>query len=319
MNTEIILTLALLLILVLLFCIFLLIKNNNIKNNDLYSNSIKLDDLKTSIDVFKESQTNLKESQADLKESVHDMYTLLTKGSSKTIGQFGEITLRQVLENAGLKEGVNFLEEKKHGSERPDYVIMLPEDRKIIIDSKVSITDYAQYLKTDDPNLKDMHKKDHITSIKRHIKSLANTEYRALYGTDTLDLIIMFMPIEGAYILACEESLIEQAFAEKIAIVGPTTLIAIIQIILRTWNNKKQSEATEKIIKLASDIYEQTRLVSESFCEFENYLEKSKLSVSAGRKRTENLVNKVENFRRIGGLEPKKELPERLKSANKND
>ena len=247
------------------------------------------------------------------------MYTLLTKGGSKNIGQFGEITLRKILENSGLKEGTNFLEEKLHGSEKPDYVIMLPEGRKIVIDSKVSTKDYAQYLKANDSNLKETHKKDHIASVKRHIKSLSSTEYRSLYGTDTLDLIIMFMPIEGAYILACEESLIEEAFSEKIAIVGPTTLIAIIQIILRTWNNKKQSEATENIIKLASDIYDQTRLVSESFCEFEDYLEKSKLSVSAGKKRAENLVNKVENFRKIGVLEPKKEIPDRLKSVNKND
>ena len=319
MNTETILILSPLVILALLFYIFILLKNNNLKNNDLYDNSKKLDDLKVSIETFKETQAGLRESQTNLKESVHDMYTLLTKGGSKNIGQFGEITLRKILENSGLKEGTNFLEEKLHGSEKPDYVVMLPEGRKIVIDSKVSTKDYAQYLKANDSNLKETHKKDHIASVKRHIKSLSSTEYRSLYGTDTLDLIIMFMPIEGAYILACEESLIEEAFSEKIAIVGPTTLIAIIQIILRTWNNKKQSEATENIIKLASDIYDQTRLVSESFCEFEDYLEKSKLSVSAGKKRAENLVNKVENFRKIGGLEPKKEIPDRLKSVNKND
>ena len=247
------------------------------------------------------------------------MYTLLTKGSSKTIGQFGEITLRKVLENAGLKEGVDFDEDKQRGSERPDYVIKLPEGRKVVVDSKVSTFDYAQYLKAEDQNMKENHKKAHITSIKRHIKSLADTEYRSLYGSDTLDLIVMFMPIEGAYILACEESLIEDAFRHKIAIVGPTTLIAIIQIILRTWNNKKQGEATKKIIHLASEIYDQTRLVGESFCDLEEYLEKSKSSVSTGRKRAENLVNKVENFRKIGGLEPKKDQPKKLVSIKKND
>ena len=319
MNTETFLILTFLIILVLVLYILILIRNNNIKNNDISTNSAKLDELKTSIDIFKESQASLKESQAGLNQSVHDMYTLLTKGSSKTIGQFGEITLRKILENSGLKEGINFLEEKKHGAERPDYIIMPPDDRKIVIDSKVSTKDYAQYLKTDDRTLKEAYKKDHISSIKRHLKALSSTEYRSLYGTDTLDLVIMFMPIEGAYILACEESLIEQAFSEKIAIVGPTTLIAIIQIILRTWNNKKQSEATENIIKLASDIYDHTRLVSESFCEFEDYLEKAKTSVDTGKKRATNLVNKVENFRKIGGLEPKKEISNKLRSISKND
>ena len=198
MNTETILILSPLVILALLFYIFILLKNNNLKNNDLYDNSKKLDDLKVSIETFKETQAGLRESQTNLKESVHDMYTLLTKGGSKNIGQFGEITLRKILENSGLKEGTNFLEEKLHGSEKPDYVIMLPEGRKIVIDSKVSTKDYAQYLKANDSNLKETHKKDHIASVKRHIKSLSSTEYRSLYGTDTLDLIIMFMPIEGA-------------------------------------------------------------------------------------------------------------------------
>ena len=316
MNIETLLFLSLIVIVGLLFTIYLLINNNNIKNNNLNDYSSKIDELKSTVDDFKSQHAN---QQASLKESVHDMYTLLTKGSSKTIGQFGEITLRKVLENAGLKEGIDFDEDKQRGSERPDYVIKLPEGRKVVIDSKVSTFDYAQYLKAEDQNMKENHKKAHITSIKRHIKSLADTEYRSLYGSDTLDLIVMFMPIEGAYILACEESLIEDAFRHKIAIVGPTTLIAIIQIILRTWNNKKQGEATEKIIHLASEIYDQTRLVGESFCDFEEYLEKSKSSVSAGRKRAENLVNKVENFRKIGGLEPKKEQPKKLVSIKKND
>jgi len=316
MNIETLLFLSLIVIVGLLFAIYLLINNNNIKNNNLNDYSSKIDELKSTVDDFKSQHAN---QQASLKESVHDMYTLLTKGSSKTIGQFGEITLRKVLENAGLKEGVDFDEDRQRGSERPDYVIKLPEGRKVVVDSKVSTFDYAQYLKAEDQNMKENHKKAHITSIKRHIKSLADTEYRSLYGSDTLDLIVMFMPIEGAYILACEESLIEDAFRHKIAIVGPTTLIAIIQIILRTWNNKKQGEATKKIIHLASEIYDQARLVGESFCDLEEYLEKSKSSVSTGRKRAENLVNKVENFRKIGGLEPKKDQPKKLVSIKKND
>ena len=315
MNIE---TLSILLVIViagLVVAIYYLI-NNNIKNNNLEGYSSKIDELKLTVDDFKNQHAY---QQASLKESVHDMYTLLTKGSSKKIGQFGEITLRKILENAGLKEGIDFDEDKQRGSERPDYVIKLPEGRKIVVDSKVSTLDYAQYLKAEDQNDKERHRKDHITSLKRHIKSLSNTEYRSLFGSEALDLIVMVMPIEGAYILACEDSLIEEAFRNKIAIVGPTTLIAIIQIILRTWNNKKQGEATQKIIQLATDIYDQTRLVGEAFCDFEEFLEKSRASVSDGRKRTEKLVNKVENFRKIGGLEPKKDQSEKLVSIRKND
>jgi DNA recombination protein RmuC len=156
-------------------------------------------------------------------------------------------------------------------------------------------------------------------AVKRHIKSLASTEYRALFGNDSLDLIIMFMPVEGAYISACEEDVIKEALRSKIAIVGPTTLIAIIQIIIRTWNNKKQSEATDEIVRLATGVYDQARLVSESFIDFEEFYNKSKDKVNEGRRRTENLVNKVENMRTIGGLEPKKGISEKLRSINKDN
>ena len=314
MNMEMLIVLTLIVIAGLLAVIYYLIKNR--ENNHLDGYSSKIDELKSTIDDFKNQNAN---QQASLRESVHDMYTLLTKGSSKKIGQFGEITLRKIIENAGLKEGIDFDEDKQKGSERPDYVIKLPEGRKIVVDSKVSTFDYAEYLKAENQSDKDRHRKDHIASVKRHIKSLSDTEYRSLFGSEALDLIVMFMPIEGAYILACEDNLIEEAFRNKIAIVGPTTLIAIIQIILRTWNNKKQGEATQKIIQLATEIYDQTRLVGESFCDFEEFLEKSRMSVSDGRKRAEKLVNKVEKFRRIGGLEPKKDQPEKLVSIRKND
>ncbi len=314
MNMEMLIVLTLIVIAGLLAVIYYLIKNR--ENNHLDGYSSKIDELKSTIDDFKNQNAN---QQASLRESVHDMYTLLTKGSSKKIGQFGEITLRKIIENAGLKEGIDFDEDKQRGSERPDYVIKLPEGRKIVIDSKVSTSDYAQYLKAENQNDKDVHKKAHIGAVMRHIKSLSKTEYRTLFGNEALDLIVMFMPIEGAYILACEDDLIEEAFRNKIAIVGPTTLIAVIQIILRTWNNKKQGEATQKIIKLATEIYDQTRLVGESFCQLEEFFEKSRTSINDGRKRTEKLVNKVENFRKIGGLEPTKDQPEKLVSIRKND
>jgi len=276
---------------------------------------LPLNDLKSSIEAFKDAQN---EKTLELSKSVSEMYTLLTKGGSKTQGQFGEISLEMILEHAGFKEGVSYQQQKQVGSEKPDVVINLPEDRRVVVDSKVSLSDYSQYLSAESDMDKEMHKKNHISSVKRHLRSLSSTEYRAAYGSNSLDLIIMFMNVEGAYIIACKEELIKEALRYKIAIVGPTTLIAILQVIHRTWSNKKQSEDTRKIIDHATSIYDAAVLVSESFVEFNDLYDKSRNKVEQGLKRSQNLVNKAEKMRTIGGLEPKKEVPTKLRSINKD-
>ena len=127
------------------------------------------------------------------------------------------------------------------------------------------------------------------------------------------------MNVEGAYILACEDDLIKEALRNKIAIVGPTTLIAIIQIISRVWTNKQQSEDTAKVINQATSIYEAAVLVSESFNEFNDLYEKSNKKIEQAMQRSQNLVNKVDKMRKIGGLEPKRLTPENLRKTNDND
>ena len=130
--------------------------------------------------------------------------------------------------------------------------------------------------------------------------------------------ILMFMPIEGAYMLACDDDMVRKASTEKIAIVGPTTLIAILQIISRIWSSKRQSEATNEIIRAATDIYDKTRLVGEAFEEFEKHLEQANKSIASGKSRTKNLVSKVEKMRTIGGLEPIKDISDKLKVIDKD-
>ena len=223
-----------------------------------------------------------------------------------------------ILEHAGFIENIGYKEQQQIGSEKPDIVINLPEDRRVVIDSKVSLTDYSSYLNADTENAKAAFKKNHIMSVKRHIKALSSTEYRSMHGNDSLDLIIMFMNVEGAYIMACQDELIKEALKAKIAIVGPTTLIAILQVINRTWSNKKQSEDTCKVIDLATSIYDSAVLMSESFLDFQDLHEKSIVKVEQGKKRAQNLINKTEKMRTMGGLEPKKGVPAKLHSINKD-
>ena len=234
----------------------------NLQQNKTVSRSQDVLDQKVDLKVLREAMDNLKNTQQsatyELSKNVSELYTLMTKGRSGHQRQLGEVTLRMILESSGLKSGINFDEQKQIGSEKPDIVVHLPDNRKVVIDSKVSLNDYSMFLNADNDQSKDLAKKNHINSVKKHIKTLSSTEYRSLYGNSSLDLVIMFMNVEGAYILACDDDLIKEALRNKIAIVGPTTLIAIIQIISRVWTNKQQSEDTVKVINQATSIYEAT-------------------------------------------------------------
>jgi DNA recombination protein RmuC len=292
-----------------LYLLFKIIKNtkenNNLSNN--YDNS--LENLKDSIKQLE--QTTSKSS-----DNMNEMYTLLTKGGS-VAGKFGEINLKVILESAGFKKGVNYDEQKGIGGSIPDIIVKLPDGKKVVIDSKVSLSDYNEYLNANDQINKDNFYKKHQNSVKNHLKSLTSSNYRNLFNDESLDLIVMFMPIEGAYILACDEDMIKKAANEKIAIVGPTTLIAILQIISRIWSSKRQSEATNLIISASTEIYDKTRLVGDAFEDFEKSLEQANKSIVSGKTRTKNLVSKVEKMRTIGGLEPTKDISDKLRVIDK--
>jgi len=302
----------LLIVILILVNVYLVIQSKN-KDRD---NKGENNNNDTSLEDLKDSISQLERTTSQSSDNMNEMYTLLTKGGS-VAGKFGEMNLKVILESAGFKKGINYDEQKGIGRSIPDIIVNLPDEKKVIIDSKVSLSDYNEYLKSNDQLNKDNFYKKHQNSVKNHLKSLSSSNYRELFNDESLDLIIMFMPIEGAYILACDEDMIKKAANEKIAIVGPTTLIAILQIISRIWSSKRQSEATNLIIKAATDIYDKTRLVGDAFEDLERSLEQANKSIDSGKKRTKNLVNKVEKMRTIGGLEPTKDISDKLRIIDK--
>ena len=302
----------LLIAILILVNLYLIIQSKNKDRDDKIENNNN----DTSLEDLKDSISQLERTTSQSSDNMNEMYTLLTKGGS-VAGKFGEMNLKVILESAGFKKGINYDEQKGIGGSIPDIIVNLPDEKKVIIDSKVSLSDYNEYLKSNDQLNKDNFYKKHQNSVKNHIKSLSSSNYRELFNDESLDLIIMFMPIEGAYILACDEDMIKKAANEKIAIVGPTTLIAILQIISRIWSSKRQSEATNLIIKAATDIYDKTRLVGDAFEDLERSLEQANKSIDSGKKRTKNLVNKVEKMRTIGGLEPTKDISDKLRIIDK--
>ena len=302
----------LLIVILILVNVYLVIQSKNKDRDDKIENNNN----DTSLEDLKDSISQLERTTSQSSDNMNEMYTLLTKGGS-VAGKFGEMNLKVILESAGFKKGINYDEQKGIGGSIPDIIVNLPDEKKVIIDSKVSLSDYNEYLKSNDQLNKDNFYKKHQNSVKNHLKSLSSSNYRELFNDESLDLIIMFMPIEGAYILACDEDMIKKAANEKIAIVGPTTLIAILQIISRIWSSKRQSEATNLIIKAATDIYDKTRLVGDASEDLERSLEQANKSIDSGKKRTKNLVNKVEKMRTIGGLEPTKDISDKLRIIDK--
>ena len=290
----------LLLIAILLVLLFYFSKINKYKkNNDMPDNQdTELEGLKKTIKENTEILKILESTTNRSSQTVKEFYTTLTKGGT-SVGKFGEVVLSRILENAGLKRDIHFVEQKEiTAGLRPDVTINLPDNKYVILDSKVSLTDYSESMKAKDQLNVDKFSKNHLIAVKKHVDSLK--KYIDTLDDKSLELVVMFMPIEGAYIAACNDDLISHAIKSKVAIVGPTTLIAILQIITHLWRTKKQSENISKIVKAGTDICNDIINVNLAFKEIEKAYNKANESIELGKKRTEKLVNKAEKMGKMG-------------------
>ena len=290
----------LLTVLILLFIIFYLYFSGRSNKNEEADNieDINIKNLSEKIQENTYALKVLENTTSSSSEKITEFYTLFTKAGT-SVGKFGEIALKRILEHAGLKEHIHFDEQKEMADGlRPDVTIKLPDGKYVVIDSKVSLTDFSEYIKAKDQLNKDNFFKKHQSSVKKHIKDLK--KYKDSLDEHSLELIIMFMPVESAYIAACDDDLISHAIKEKVAIVGPSTLIAILQIISRLWETKKQSENLTEIISVGKDICNGVRNVNLAFLEMENALTKANSAIATGKTRTEKLVNKAEKMRKMG-------------------
>ena len=289
------------------------------KENDDYLTKTEFDD-GTKV-LSSQLQTAIDNTLREPASKMSEVITLLTKGGTGQ-GKFGEVALKRALESSGLKEGTHFLYDKQveGTSLRPDFTIFLPDKKILIIDSKVSITNYNDYLQAKDDETRDRAKKSHIRSINKHIDDLHNSGYHSCFGDKQLDLVIMYMNVEGAYVLAVDtdKDLVNNAIKKRIAIVGPSTVIAIIQIVNRAWKLQQQIAEINKVVDNATKIHDDAINLSESFLAFEKFHEQAKNKVDEGRKRAEKLARNITRLREQGGLESSKSLSEDL-VQNKDD
>lgn len=189
------------------------------------------------------------------------------KGDSKTQGGWGEVILERILEASGLRKGEDYVPQAagmglKHPedgrTQKPDFIIKLPDNKHAIIDSKVSLTAYERFCAEENDAVKAEHLGQFLQSVKSHVKGLEERRYQDTAGLDTPDYVLMFMPIEGAYALAMQQDgdLHAHAWDRKIIIVCPSTLFAILKIIASMWKMERQNRNAEEIAKRGGILYD---------------------------------------------------------------
>lgn len=262
---------------------------------------------------------SLQELNTKISEDAVNLTNAL-KGESKTQGVWGEFILEKLLEQSGLRKGREYdiqvsLKTADGTKQQPDVVIHLPENKDVIIDSKVSLTAYERYYSEADEGKKSEALKQHIQSIRNHIRTLSDKNYQNLEGIRTLDFIMMFLPVEAAFALAVEhdQSLFTEAFERNIALVGPTTLMATLRTIQNIWRYEDQNKNALEIANRAGKLYDKFVGFTEDLEKIGNYLGQTQASYENAHKKLisghGNLVSNVEKLR-ILGAKASKSIPE---------
>lgn len=252
------------------------------------------------------------------KETVN--LTKALKGDSKMQGNWGELVLERVLEKSGLEKDREYFVQQSFVTEEgnrvfPDVIINLPDGKKMIVDSKVTLTAYEKYINEEDEQLKSQFLKEHITSINRHVMDLGTKNYYDLYQMESPDFVLLFIPIESAFAIALNEdtSLYNKAFEKNIVIVTPSTLLATLRTIDSMWTNQKQQENALEIARQAGALYDKFEGFVNDLIKVGKKMDEAKVEYQgAMNKLVEgkgNLITSVERLKKMGA-KAKKALPD---------
>jgi DNA recombination protein RmuC len=268
--------------------------------------------------LLKDELSRLKQMNEQLSQDAINL-TKALKGENKTQGNWGEIVLEKILEQSGLREGVEYqlqatLKSEEKRVYRPDVIIHMPQQRDIIIDSKVSLVAYERFVSADEPEFKAQALKEHLLSISGHIKGLSEKKYEKLEGVNSLDFVLLFMPIEGAFLLALEQDgeFFKRAFESNILVVSPSTLLVTLRTIEHIWRTQRQEDNAKKIADEAEAMYEKLVGFVEEMQSIGANIQKTQESYDKAMNRLHtgrgNVIRRAQNMKALG-LKPKKELP----------
>ncbi len=267
--------------------------------------------------LLKDELSRLKEMNSQLSQDAINL-TKALKGENKTQGNWGEIVLENILEQSGLRKGVEYelqvnLKSTEGKTYFPDVIIHMPEERDIIVDSKVSLVAYERFINAEDESVKKLSLKEHINSIKSHVKELSEKKYEKLEGINTLDFVLLFMPIEGAFLLALEQDgeFFKSAYEQNILVVSPSTLLVTLRTIEHIWRTQRQEEHALKIANEAEAMYDKLVGFVEELKKVGTHLQKAQESYDTSMNRLSsgrgNVIKRAQNIVKLG-LKPKKKL-----------
>ena len=279
---------------------------------------------KESIDyhaALRQQILGLKEMNLQMSKETLNL-TKALKGDSKMQGNWGELILERVLEKSGLEKDREYFVQQSHTTAEgnrvfPDVVINLPDGKKMIVDSKVSLTAYEKYINEEDDSIKNGFLKEHVNSIKRHVEQLGDKNYQDLYQIESPDFVLLFIPMEPAFAMALNEdtTLYNKAFEKNIVIVTPSTLLATLRTIDSMWTNQKQQENAFEIARQAGALYDKFEGFVTDLIKVGKKIDESKIEYQgAMNKLVEgkgNLITSVEKLKKMGA-KAKKALPDNI-------
>jgi DNA recombination protein RmuC len=270
--------------------------------------------LRTQIESLRALNTQVTEEARNL--------TLALKGDSKAQGNWGELILERVLERSGLTRGVEFtvqttLKSEEGSNLRPDVIIHLPENKHLVIDSKVSLTAYERCFSAVDSETQEAALREHVQSVRKHVEELASKKYQDLYQISAPDFVFMFLPVEPAFTraLQADSSLFNEAFEKKVILVTPSTLLATLRTVAHIWKQEKQTRHALDIAKKSGALYDKFVGLYEDLTDLGDKLKSAsdchRDALNKLREGPGNLIKRVEDIKRLGA-KAGKSLPSQL-------
>jgi DNA recombination protein RmuC len=277
--------------------------------------------------ALKEQLLGLKDLNQQMTKEATNL-TRALKGDSKMQGNWGELVLERVLEKSGLEKDREYFVQQSFTTAEgsrvlPDVVLHLPDNKRMIIDSKVSLTDYERYVNADEDE-RPLFLKAHVNSIRKHVDQLSDKKYEDLYDIQSPDFVLMFIPIEPAFAIAINDdnTLYNKAFEKNIVIVTPSTLLATLRTIDTMWNNEKQQQNAIEIARQAGALYDKFEGLVSDLTGVGKKIDAAKADYSSAMNKLVegrgNLISSVQKLKKLGA-KAKKSLPEAVVKRAKSD
>ena len=268
---------------------------------------------------LREEVRKLTELNARVSEEANNL-TKALKGDVKKQGNWGEIILERVLERSGLTKGREYereevIEGADNSVQRPDVIIHLPDNKHIIIDSKVSLVAYERFVSAESEEKQLLNLKEHVNSIRNHVKLLSDKNYQQAHNINTPDFVLMFIPVEASFSVAVQDDgeLFAYAWERKIVIVSPTTLLATLRTISSIWKQENQTRNAQEIARLSGALYDKFIGFTEDMIKIKTNIDRSSVAYDDAIKKMKdgsgNIIRTAEKIKELGAKTGSKSLP----------